>query len=136
MSVNKISSLKNMDQYKIWDVMSYAWTEIGLESEDYPKYAKKIKQDYPDWEKVNKIIVRDVCASFAVDSFLIFPCMLWMIMPDWCYDEEYLKARMKKWYAKPYWSHFINPIRILGYPISIIFTLGVRRKLKKAYENT
>lgn len=125
-----------MDKYKIWDVVSYAWTEIGLEKDSYPEYARSIKQDYSDWESANRIIIRDVCASFAVDSFLIFPCMLWMIMPDWHYEDEYLKARMEKWYAKPYWLHFINPLRILGFPIALIFSIGVRRKLKRAYENT
>ena len=114
--------------------MSYAWTEIGLESEDYPKYAKEIYSECPDWSKVSVIITRDVCGSFALDTFLIFPCMLWMIMPDWGYDEVYLRSRMEKWYSKRYWFHFVNPVRVLGYPMAIMFSMAVRRNLKKAFQ--
>ena len=122
-----------MDHFDIWDVVSYAWTEIGLEESDYPKYAETIHAQYDDWESVNRVIIRDVCASFAVDSFLIIPCMAWMIMPDWGYEPEYLRKRMSEWYSKPYWMHFINPIRILGYPIALVLSRGVRKKLKHAY---
>ncbi|WP_163831078.1 hypothetical protein [Spartinivicinus ruber] len=123
-----------MGHFIIWDVISYAWTEIGLEADDYPNYARKIKEQYPDWDSVNKIIIRDVCGSFAVDSFLIIPCMFWMIMPDWGYNEEYLRKRMEKWYAKPVWKHYLNPIRILGYPIARSLSSDVRKQLKKAYD--
>ncbi|PKM09633.1 MAG: hypothetical protein CVV17_00250, partial [Gammaproteobacteria bacterium HGW-Gammaproteobacteria-7] len=88
---------QTMDKFKIWDVVSYAWTEIGLEEEDFPQYAAAIYEHCKDWLEVNSIITKDVCGSFAFDSFLIFPCMLWMIIPDWGYDQNYLKARMEKW---------------------------------------
>ena len=122
-----------MDSFIIWDVVSYAWTEIGLEKEEYPIYAAKISQQYKDWKTVNKIVIRDVCASFAFDSFLIFPCMLWMIMPDWGYNEEYLRERMNKWYSRPYWKQFLNPMRIMGYPLALLFSFSVRSKIKKAF---
>ncbi len=125
-----------MDHYKIWEVISYAWTEIGLEDEDYPKYAAELKSEYGDWEVISRIIYKDVCGSFALDSFLIFPCMLWMIMPDWCYDEKYLQERAHNWYQKPYWLHFINPLRILGYPVALALSSSVKNKLKNAYKNT
>ena len=123
-----------MEKFKVWDVISYAWTEIGLEPEDYPKYAKEIYTECLDWNRVNSIITRDVCGSFAIDTFLIFPCMLWVIMPDWGYDTEYLKNRMYKWYSKPTWLHFVNPIRILGYPIALLLSMPIRIKLKKAFK--
>ena len=122
-----------MDRLKIWSVASYAWTEIGLDDDEYPKHAEAIQEDFADWKTVNAIFTKDVCGSFAVDTFLIFPCMLWMIMPDWGYEEEYLKSRMDKWYSKPYWFHFLNPARLLGFPLALVFSMGVRRKLKRAY---
>lgn len=122
-----------MDKFKIWDVMSYAWTEIGLEEEDFPQYAAEIYEHCKDWDEVSSIITKDVCGSFAFDSFLICPCMLWMIMPDWGYDQNYLKVRMEKWYSKPCWVHFLNPLRIFGYPIALFLSWSVRLKLKKAF---
>lgn len=122
-----------MDNYPIWDAVSFAWTEIGLEDREYPEYAKKIREYSDDWNQVNRIIILDVCGSFAFDTFLIFPCMLWMIMADWGYNEDYLRERMKKWYSKPYWKHFLNPLRLLGYPLAIVMSYSVRRKIKKAF---
>lgn len=60
--------------------------------------------------------------------------MLWFLMPDWEYDNDYLKNRMKSWYAKPYWIHFMNPIRVIGFPLALIFSNGVRKKLKREYQ--
>jgi len=122
-----------MNRLPIWHVVSYAWTEIGLSDEEYPKYANEIFSECQDWQTVNKVIIRDILASFAVESFLIIPCMLWMIMPDWGFDLDYLRKRMEQWYLKPYWRHFLNPIRLLGYPVALMLTADVRRKLKKAY---
>ncbi len=76
-----------MDKFLVWEVMSYAWTEIGLEKSDYPEYAKKIYSQCDDWKTIDQIITKDVCGSFSKDTFLIFPCMLWMIMPDWGYNK-------------------------------------------------
>lgn len=120
--------------YKVWDTISMEWTEIGLDDSDYPKIAESIKRIEPNWKVVNRIIVGDVCASFAVDSILVIPC--WMMMPDWGYEEDYLKKRILKWNSKPRWFWFLNPIRIVGYPVSILLSSGVRRKLKRAYNST
>lgn len=113
--------------------MSYAWTEIGLEEEDFSQHAVEIYECYKDWQKVSSIITKDVCGSFAIESFLLFPCMLWMIMPDWEYDLDCLKMRMEKWYSKPFWVHFLNPLRILGYPVALLLSWPVRKNLKKAF---
>ena len=83
-------------RFLIWDAVSYAWTGIGLDNNEYNEYGKQLDAKFNSWEEIDLIIKRDVCASFALDSFLIFPCMLWMIMPDWGYNEEYLMARMDK----------------------------------------
>ena len=122
------------DNFDIWIVVSYSWAEIGLEEQDFAKYAEKTIANHQTWEDVNAIIIKDVCASFAFESFLLFPCMLWFLMPDWEYDNDYLKNRMKSWYAKPYWTHFINPLRVLGFPLALLFSNGVRKKLKREYQ--
>jgi len=122
-----------MKHFIIWDAISYAWTEIGLEDSDYPRYAKKFKQEYENWDEIKKVALLDVCGSFSVMTFLICPCMLWMIMPDWGYEEDFIKKKMEKWYSKPIWYHFLNPIRLIGYPIAIVVSGTIYRKLKRAF---
>jgi len=123
-----------MDHFIIWHVISYAWTEIGLEDTDYTAYAKKLRLHYNNWKDINKVIIMDVCASFAIISFLIIPSMLWMVIPDWEWDEENLERKMTKWYSRPYIVHFLNPFRILGYRVSLILSASVRHKLKGAFK--
>jgi hypothetical protein len=122
----------DIDVYKTWEFISYAWTEIGIEQDECKSLAREARITPNTLNQADRIFFRDVCASFAVESFLIFPLMLWMIMPDWAYREDYLRNRMKKWYARPYWTHFLNPLRILGYPIAVLFAFEYRSKLRKA----
>jgi hypothetical protein len=123
---------ERFDVYRVWEAISYAWTEIGIEDEECRAIAQKAAMRPEHLPEIDKIFFKDVCASFAVDSFLIIPLMFWMIMPDWGYSETYLRKRMLDWYAKPYWSHFLNPVRILGYPVAVFFALSYRSMLRKA----
>jgi hypothetical protein len=118
--------------FLVWDTVSMAWTEIGLEPDDYLVIAQKLKNEGVTWPEVQAVAIRDVCGSFAVDSFLIIPCMLWMIMPDWGYNEEYLRNRLQLWAKRPLWLHFLNPFRLLGYPVALLLSMGVRLRLKRA----
>ncbi len=126
--------MTDQGEFLVWDTVSMAWTEIGLEPGDYPAIAEKLKSEGALWPEIRSIALRDVCGSFAVDSFLLIPCMLWMIMPDWGYSEEYLRLRAKRWAQRPLWLHFLNPFRILGYPIALVLSIGVRLRLKHAFE--
>lgn len=121
-----------IDVYKVWEFISYAWTEIGIDNDECNSLARDTMASVGDLACLDRIFFRDICASFAVDSFLLFPLMLWMLMPDWGYKEEYLRKRVKAWYERPYWQHFLNPLRVLGYPIAVLFALGYRAKLRKA----
>ena len=120
-----------MDKYYVWEIISYAWTEIGIQDAECRQLVQKGDISAHDLKLVDRIIFKDVCASFAFDTFLIFPLMLWMIMPDWGYDESYLKKRMERWYARPYWSHFLNPMRCLGYPLAVLMALKYRSMLRR-----
>ncbi len=122
------------DHLVIWDAVSHTWSEIGLDQNDFVRYAEKMKRSYATWEEVELVIKKDVCASFAFESFLLFPCMLWMIMPDWGYNQEYLRRRMTKWYSRQYLFNWLNPFRIVGYPIALILSASIRSGLKRAYE--
>lgn len=124
-----------MEKYYVWEIISYAWTEIGIEDAECRQLVQKGNISTDDLKLVDRIIFRDVCASFAFDTFLIFPLMLWMIMPDWGYDESYLKKRMERWDAHPYWFHFLNPMRCLGYPLAVLMALKYRSMLRRAVLN-
>jgi hypothetical protein len=121
-----------VDKYYVWEVISYAWTEIGIEDVECKHLVQKGSIAPEDLQEVDRIIFKDVCASFAFDSFLVFPLMLWMLMPDWGYSEEYLRRRMERWYSRPYWLHFLNPMRWLGYPLAALMALKYRSMLRKA----
>ncbi|WP_444996091.1 hypothetical protein [Aliikangiella sp. IMCC44359] len=86
-----------MRDFIIWDAASLAWTEIGLDDEGYREYAVKIAKDFETWDEIDKIILQDVCASFATNSatmiFAIIPLLGMLLvtpMPDWGYEEDYL----------------------------------------------
>jgi hypothetical protein len=121
-----------VDRYRVWEILSYAWSEIGIEDEECRSLVRKGEIKAFDLPEADKLFFRDVCASFAVDSFLVVPLMLWMLMPDWGYSEEYLRNRMARWYSKPYWRHFINPLRVLGYPVALLFAWRYRSMLRRA----
>lgn len=125
-----------MESKEIWQTISYAWTEIGLSDDEYELHAKRIKSKYPEWSSVNKIIYRDVLGSFSLFQLLVFPLFLWMLMPDWMWDEKYIEEKMNKWYSKPVFIHYLNPLRIIGYPFAWAFSASVRAKLKNAFNNT
>lgn len=121
-----------MDSYTVWEIISYAWTEIGIEDDECLTLVRKGGITVADLDEVDRLFFRDICASFAFDSFLVFPLMLWMLMPDWGYNEKYLRRRMRRWYGRPYWSHFLNPLRVLGYPVALFFAWGYRSMLRRA----
>jgi hypothetical protein len=125
-----------MENFEIWETLSYSWTEIGLEDDEYKRRIQVIKEKYPEWSYVKRIINKDVCGSFALDSFLVFPCMLWMLMPDWGYDDKEIKDRMRKWYSKPFGVHMLNPFRLVGYPVARAFSASAKRRIYRAYKNT
>lgn len=121
-----------MDNYRVWEIISFAWTEIGLDEAECRQLAQQGMITAHDLPAVDRMIFKDVCASFAFDSFLIFPLMLWIIMPDWGYSEDYLRKRMERWYGRPYWRHWLNPLRWLGYPLAALMALRYRTMLRRA----
>jgi hypothetical protein len=120
-----------MERGTVWEIISYAWTEIGIGDEECARIAEAGGLGFDDLRTVRRMYFRDVCASFAPLVFLIFPGMLWMLMPDWGYPIPWLRERMGRWYARPYWSHWLNPLRILGYPLALLSALSYLRMLHR-----
>lgn len=121
----------SLDRFRVWEIVSYAWTEVGIEEDECRELAVAGNIGPADLAAVDRIFFRDVCGSFALDSFLVFPLMLWMLMPDWGFNETYLRERMERWYARPYWRHFVNPLRVLGYPVALLFAWRYRSMLRR-----
>lgn len=126
--------MTNDGEFQVWDTVSRAWTEMGLEPADYPGIAQKLQEAGATWPQVRAIALRDVCGAFAVDAFLIFPCMLWMIMPDGGYNDDFLRHRMQQWKQQPLWLHFLNPLRLLGYPVALLCSISIVLRLQRALD--
>lgn len=122
----------SIDKYIVWKIISYSWTEIGIDDDECLSLVRKANITSSSLKDIDQIFFRDVCASFAVESFLFFPLMLWMLMPDWGYDTDYLRKRIENWYSRPYWRHLINPLRIFGYPMALVFAFRYRSMLRRA----
>ena len=123
----------NLDTYPVWECISYAWSEIGIEDEECRALAHKAGLTVADLPAIDRLFFRDICASFAVESIVLFiPIVGWACMTDWGYAESYLRRRINNWYAKPYWLHFLNPLRIVGYPFALLCALDYRTKLHQA----
>lgn len=129
-----------MEHFIIWNTVSMAWTEIGLSREDYPEIARELKSSYRSWTEVDDIILGDVVGSFALDSALLPLALVPLLgvflvtpFPDWGYEAGYLRERMARWHRVPRWRHYLNPLRLVGYPIAYLFSLSLRRRLRAAY---
>ena len=129
-----------MKHFVIWDAISMAWSEVGLAPSDYPKIAAELRADYSSWDEVSDVVFRDVIGSFALESCLmplaivpIIGMFLITPFPDWGYEEAYLRERMHRWYSVPRWRHYLNPLRLVGYPLALLFAFSISRRLKAAY---
>jgi hypothetical protein len=121
-----------MESFRVWEIVSYAWTEIGIDEDECRSLVRKGEIRVADLPEVERMFFQDVCGSFAVLSFLIVPLMLWPLMPDWGFSDESLQERMDRWYARPYWTHFMNPLRVLGYPVALLFGWRYLSMLRRA----
>jgi hypothetical protein len=129
-----------MEHLLVWSTVSMAWTEIGLGREEYPPIARELRSTFRDWDEVNDIILGDVLGSFALESLLlplaavpVIGMFLITPFPDWGYEEAYLKRRIARWMRVPRWTHYLNPLRLLGYPLAWLMSFSVRYRLKAAF---
>jgi hypothetical protein len=59
-----------MNKEELWITMSYAWTEIGLEKDEYITHAQRISASLKDIWLVRKIVFLQVVPAFAFNSFI------------------------------------------------------------------
>jgi len=118
-----------------------AWTEVGLGDDEYSEIARELRSNYRSWGEVNDIIMGDVLRSFALESLLTLLAgipfvglLLIAPLPDWGYEEAYLRERIARWGGIPRWKHYLNPLRLIGNPIAYLLSFPLRRKLKAAFQ--
>lgn len=121
-----------MDRYCVWRIASRAWSGNGMGESECRSLVQKGGIRREDLPEVDRVIFRDVCASFAVEAFLMFPMVGgWPGGSDGGYDEAYIRRRMDRWYATPYWRYFLNPVRWFGYPLALLMVLRHRSMLRR-----
>jgi hypothetical protein len=129
-----------MKHFLLWNTVSMAWSEVGLARDEYPEIAKELRTIYQSWEEANAVILKDILGSFSLESSLLPLALIPVIgvflttpFPDWGYEEAYLKKRIATWEKTPRWLHYLNPFRLLGYPVAYLLSYAIRRKLKAAF---
>ncbi|WP_411885731.1 hypothetical protein [Polaromonas sp. YR568] len=120
-----------MNRQSIWLAMSYAWTEIGLDTSEYPGLAAVIDAAEHELDAFDGEALGVVCGAFALNTLLNL-ATLGMSMPDWGYDDEYVIKKVQKWRNRPLILSLLNPLWLAGHPLITILVLGVWWKLRKA----
>lgn len=52
-----------MDTYYVWEIISYAWTEIGIGDKECQDLVQEGGISKSDLSQVDRIYFKDVCAS-------------------------------------------------------------------------
>lgn len=113
-----------MDTSQVWAFFSYAWTQTCADEDACRSFVRQTHIGMADLRVVERLLFKDICASFAVDS-------LWLLFPDWGYDAADLQQQISRWHARPYGWHLLNPLRLLGYPIALHLAWPYRAMLRR-----
>ena len=118
-----------MNREKIWEAMSYVWTEIGLDDKDFHRFGGEISAQPHDIPAFNRAVFWDTCGAFAVQT--VFAILLMGItLPDWDYPEA--KQKVSRWLRRPLFLSLLNPLWLVGYPLSCLMVTNYWLKLRRA----
>lgn len=118
-----------MNREKIWEAMSYVWTEIGLDDNDFRRFGGEIAAEHQDMSAFNRAVFWDTCGAFAVET--VFALLLMgMALPDWYFPEP--TRKIDRWLRRPLVFSLINPLWLIGYPASCIIAASYRLRLRRA----
>ncbi|MFW2178141.1 MULTISPECIES: hypothetical protein [unclassified Moraxella] len=118
-------------QWLIWDYVSLSWSEIGIGKDEFSSYLQKIEQYYPSWQDI-KPIINDVLLCFAPQIPLMFA--FFPMIPDWGYNKDYLTEKIQQWETRSKIMIWLNPLRLIGYPLAYLMALSYIYRLKKHYQ--
>ena len=118
-----------MNREKIWEAMSYVWTEIGLDDKDFQRFGGEIAAQPQDMPAFNRAVFWDTCGAFAVETVFAF-LLMGMTLPDWYFPEA--EQKVARWLRRPLLLSLINPLWLVGYPISCIMAINYWLQLRRA----
>ena len=118
-----------MNREKIWEAMSYAWTEIGLDDKDFQRFGYEISAQPEDMPEFNRAVFWETCGAFAVETTFAL-LLLGMTLPDWYFPEA--EKKVSCWLRRPLILSLVNPLWIVGYPISCLMAFKYWVQLRRA----
>ncbi|MDR3221510.1 MAG: hypothetical protein LBU46_05820 [Candidatus Accumulibacter sp.] len=118
-----------MNREKVWEAMSYAWTEIDLDGDEFRCFAREIDAQPHEMALFNRAVFWDTCGAFAVET--VFEILsLRTTAPDWYFPEAVQKVA--HWLRRPLLLSLLNPLWLVGYPLSCLGAVSYWFKLRRA----
>jgi hypothetical protein len=111
--------------------MSFAWSEVGLEPDEYGKYASQIGASHRELGAFDRECLAVVCGAFSMHTVIALLSM-GVSLSDWGYNDEYVIRKVSIWQSRPLLISLLNPIWLVGFPLSVLFALGTWRRLRRA----
>ncbi|MGN2245902.1 hypothetical protein ACFWZ3_04325 [Frateuria sp. GZRR35] len=118
-----------MNREKIWEAMSYAWTEVGLDAAGFQRFARDADLSAHDPRALFHAVFWQVCGAFAVETAWAL-MLMGVTLPDWFFPEP--EKKVSRWLARPLSYSVLNPLWLMGYPLSCLLVASYWHRLRKA----
>ena len=76
----------------------------------------------------NRAVFWDTCGAFAVETVFAF-LLLGMTLPDWHFPGA--EQKVARWLRRPLLLSLINPLWLVGYPISCLMAFNYWVQLRR-----
>lgn len=118
-----------MHREKVWEAISYAWTEVGLDRGGFRRFAQDAGISPGDRRALLHAVFWQVCGVFAIETSLALIPM-GITLPDWFFPEP--EQKVTRWLARPLLRSVLNPLWLVGYPLSCLLVDSYRYRLRQA----
>ena len=119
-----------MNKEQIWIFISYWWTEIGLSEEEIDDLFGRMNINPNNLSEVRKAIFWEYCGAFAMYTLWSF-LTIGIILPDWGFEEKYVRSKVFNWLRRPVIFSLFNPLWLLGYLLACLIAVSGWLKLSK-----
>ncbi len=118
-----------MNREKVWEAMSYVWTEIGLDEKEFQRFGSEISAQSKDMSEFNRAVFWETCGAFAIETAFAF-LLMGTTLPDWHFPEA--EQKVARWLQRPLLLSLINPLWLVGYPVSCLMAFNYWLQLRRA----
>jgi hypothetical protein len=118
-----------VNREKIWEAMSYVWTEIGLDGNDLRRFAGEISAQPHDMHAFNRAVFWDTCGAFAIETLFAF-LLMGTTLPDWYFPGA--QQKVARWLRRPLLLSLLNPLWLAGYPVACLMAVRYWLQLRRA----